>query len=179
MRQLLTALAFLFSFTVSVFAQAFSPESIVALKDRIATFEKAMLSWEINGIVDIMPPKIKGYIMTRGNVTEPQLKDAMAKQFATTAKDVTIMSFIMDVDKADTKTLSDGTNYLLIPTLTKMDVKDYGKLLSTSSTLAFVDGDKWYLLRVADQEQIQILNEVYPAFKDVTFPQEKTEDIKE
>jgi hypothetical protein len=174
----LATLAFFVAFTAAVFAQTFSPQSINALKARIAVFETAAASMEINGLVDVMPPKIKNFLMTKYNVSEQQLKDSIDAVFKQTAETVTITSFKMDVDKAESKTLSDGLNVLIVPTETRMDIKDQGKILATSATVAFIENDMWYMLRV-DAQQLPILYEVYPAFKEVTLPEEKMESIKD
>jgi hypothetical protein len=176
--RLFSALAFFFVFATHVFAQSFSAEQMDALKARVATFEKAMSTMEINGLVDVMPPKIKNFIMTKGNVNEQQLKDAIQATFTQAAETVTIQSFTMDFTNAESKRLSDGMDILIAPTETRMEIKGTGKVLATSATVAFIEDGVWYLLR-ADAQQIPIIHEVYPAFKDVTLPADKMEVIKD
>jgi hypothetical protein len=54
-----------------------------------------------------------------------------------------------------------------------------GKIKATSSTLGLLDEETWYLVRVEDAQQVEILKEVYPAFADVEFPTGSMEPVAE
>jgi hypothetical protein len=94
---------------------------------------------------------------------------------------ITLVSFGMELDKAEYKTLPDDSTYALIPTETVMDLGPAGggKFRAMSSTLGLLDGETWYLVRVEDPQQVALLKQVYPAFADVTFPAGKMEPVTE
>ena len=58
---------------------------------------------------------------------------------------------------------------LLIPTTTVLKTEE-SKLLGESHTLAFVDDEVWYLIRLGDGAQIRFVKEAYPEFENVNFP---------
>ena len=90
-----------------------------------------------------------------------QMKAALAE--------VKVVSFGMDLAKAEHHELPSGQPYVLIPTETVMDAGD-GKSVAKSHTLALLDGGAWYLLRVSEAEQVTIMRQVYPEFAEVEFP---------
>ena len=100
--------------------------------------------------------------------------DEMAKALAA----VKIVSFGMYLAKAEQRELADGTPYVLVPTEVVMDAGD-GKTAVRSHTLALMDADVWYLMRVSDQEQLTILRQVYPEYAGVEFPSGSVEALKE
>ena len=66
--------------------------------------------------------------------------------------EVKLVSFGMDIAKAEHHELPSGEPYVLIPTETVMDTGD-GKSAARSHTLALLDGGAWYLLRVSDSRK--------------------------
>jgi ketosteroid isomerase-like protein len=161
------------------YAKDFPATEITELKTTVSTFDAAMRANDMKTVLKTMPPKIWSFIKEKGKVTDEQMLEAISAAMAQAMEGVTLLDFNMDVAAATTHELSDGTSYLLIPTVTKMDVKDYGKVATNSQTLALREDGKWYLLRISDPQQKQILGTVYPAFKDVELPTDKLEDIKE
>jgi hypothetical protein len=128
-----------------------------------------------------VPPKVLDKIASTYNVTNEQLIEGLQQQIDEAMKNVTMVSFGMELEEAEFTTLDDGTLYGLVPTETVMDLgADYGgKLKASSSTLALLDGDTWYLVRIEDPQQIAIIKEVYPAFAGVTFPSGSMEQVTE
>jgi hypothetical protein len=179
MRRFVLAIVFLLSTVAAAWAQSFAPDQMEALKARITTFEAGIRSFDYNVMAEVIPRKVWNHIKTEAKVNDAQLvegiKTALSKAFET----VEIVDFKMDVPAATTHALSDGMLYMLIPTSTTMEIKNSGKFVTTSSTLAFVEEGKWYLMRVSDKQQVDVLHQVYPAFKTVTLPDDKTEKIEE
>jgi hypothetical protein len=54
-----------------------------------------------------------------------------------------------------------------------------GNISVNSHTLALMDGGAWYLLRVSEVQQIEILRKVYPEFAGVVFPTGSVEAMKD
>jgi predicted flap endonuclease-1-like 5' DNA nuclease len=163
----------------AVFAKDFPATEIAELQTVVNGFDTAMRANDTRSILKVMPPKIWGFLKEKSKFDDEKLIQVIGDALAAAMKDVTIIDFKMDVAAATTHELSDGTSYMLIPTVTKMDVKNYGKVAASSQTLALRDEGKWYLVRISDPQQKQIVTTVYPAFKDVELPSDKLEDIKE
>jgi hypothetical protein len=170
--QLAAAVGLILALAVPALAQAVTPAQHDALAARIETFDVAMRASDMAGIMGVVPPKVLDEIAKQNNITAEQLIAAAQEQINTAMADIKLVSFGMDLDKAEYKTLPDGTTYALIPTETVMDLgaQGGGKFRATASTLGLLDGDTWYLVRVEDPQQVAILKTVYPAFADVVFP---------
>jgi len=51
------------------------------------------------------------------------------------------------------------------------------KVQSTNTTLALQDGGKWYLVRIDDASQKQLLVQAYPEFSNLSVPKGTTKVI--
>jgi len=149
-----------------------------ALAQTVSSFDAAMRASDYAGVVKIMPPRILEHIAKSAGVDPDVLRKIIIEQMAKALAAVKIVSFGMDLAKAEQKELGDGTPYVLIPTEVVMDAGD-GKTAVRSHTLALIDADVWYLLRVSDAEQLTILRQVYPEYAGVEFPAGSTEALKE
>jgi hypothetical protein len=65
---------------------------------------------------------------------------------------------------------ADGTLYLLIPTSGVIAVEGAGRIQATSQTVALEDDGEWYLVRTDEPDQTELVKQLFPAFRDVTFP---------
>jgi ATP phosphoribosyltransferase len=175
---LLSASLFALPATVS-FAKDFPATEIAELQTAVNGFDTAMRANDMKSILKVMPPKVWGYLKEKSKLDDEQLMNVVGDALAAAMKDVKLLDFKMDVAAATTHELPDGMSYMLLPTVTKMEIKDYGKVAAISQTLAIREDGKWYLVRVSDPQQKQIVTTVYPAFKGVELPSDKLEDIKE
>ena len=175
--RLAAAFALLAALAVPAFAQ--SDEQRAALAARIDSFDAAMKASDMAEIMGVVPPRIIDKLAATYNVSKDKLIEGMQQQIDEAMANITLVSFGMDLDKAEFVTLADGTLYGLVPTETVMDLGEQGKFKSNSSTLALLDGDTWYLIRAEDPQQQALLKEIYPAFADVTFPAGTMEPVTE
>jgi hypothetical protein len=76
----------------------------------------------------------------------------------------------MSLDSAEFLTTPTGRVYGLIPTQTVVQTPGGTQLQSNNQTLTLEDGGIWYLIRIDDAQQIELMRELYPDFKDVSFP---------
>lgn len=162
------AVLLLAAFAAPALAQ--TDEQRAALAARIESFDAAMKASNMAEIMSVVPPKVLDKLAATYKVDKQQLIDGMQQQIDAAMAGITLESFGMELDKAEFSTLADGTLYGLVPTETVMDLGEQGKFKANASTLALLDGDTWYLVRVEDPQQVALLKEVYPAFADVTFP---------
>jgi hypothetical protein len=161
------------------FAKDFPAAEIAELQTAVDAFGTAMWANDTKSILKVMPPKILTFLKEKGKVSDEQLLKAVSDAMAAAMKDVKILEFKIDVAAATTQELADGTSYLLIPTVTKMEIADKRKFIDSNQTLALRDGGVWYLLRASDPQQQQILKAAYPAFEGVELPAGTLEEIKE
>ncbi|MGL5010648.1 MAG: hypothetical protein ACRC6I_12260 [Paracoccaceae bacterium] len=152
------------------FAGPIADADRAAVTERVDAFNTAFLGGDMAAVFDFMPPKIISSIATQSGMTEEALMAAMKEQIDMAMAMVTIDSFGMDMETASAETTPDGSRtYVLIPTFTEMTVEGAGKMRADGETLAFEDEGKWYLVRVDDPAQVQLLTAVYPEFTGVTF----------
>jgi hypothetical protein len=137
---------------------------------RVAGFEKAFSQGRTAEIISVIPPRMITAIARKGGVSEKVLRREMAKLTREATDKVEIVSFGMALDQAKFLTTPSGRPYGLIPTQTIIKVPGGPKLQSNNNTLTLEDGGKWYLIRVDDAQQINLMREIYPDFKGVTFP---------
>jgi hypothetical protein len=137
---------------------------------RIAGFERAFLNGNTNEIVSVVPPRMIASIANDAGVSEDLLRTEMAKLTREATRDVKVVSFGMSLDSAEFLTTPTGRVYGLIPTQTVVQTPGGTQLQSNNQTLTLEDGGIWYLIRIDDAQQIELMRELYPDFKDVSFP---------
>ncbi len=152
------------------FAEELSGEDRAAVTSRVDAFNTAFAAGDMAAVFDFMPPKILVALSDQSGLSEEDLLAAMEGQIDAAMALATIDSFEMDMDTASYQMTPDGSRgYVLIPTETEMTVQGTGAMKATTDTLAFADEGAWYLVRVDDQAQVQLLTAAYPEFTDVTF----------
>ena len=168
-------LAALIAFAPVASARDLTPDESAGLTKTIDDFNAAMGRSDMTAIATAIPPKALAYIAASAKVTTEQLLAAMMQQMEQIMASVTVESFTMDVDNAEHRELPDGTPYLVIPTTTTIDMGELGKTTERSPTLALMDEGTWYLMRMADPQQLAILRASYPEFAGVEFPPASSE----
>ena len=145
---------------------AFENQSI---EMRILDFREAVINNDWDGIVSVIPPRLLRTMARKFNLEVNDLIAGLKEVTKNAMASVSIVSFKLDLENAVKNESASGRIYLLIPTTTLMKSKE-SKILGKSHTLAFVDDEVWYLVRLGEDTQIMFLKEAYPEFKNVTFP---------
>lgn len=161
------------------YSKDFPAEEIAELQTAVDAFSAAMWANDTKTTLKFMPPKILTFLKEKARMSDEQLVQSISDAMAAAMKDVKILDFKLDVAAATTQELADGTSYLLLPTVAKMELADKRRFVDKNQTLALRDGGAWYLLRASDPQQQQILKAVYPAFEGVELPAGTLEEIKE
>jgi len=141
-----------------------------AIATRIASFERAFVRNDIPEIINVVPPRMVSAIAAQGGVSETVLRREMVKLTREATANIKVVSFGMALDRATFRTTPSGRPYGLIPTQTVGQTPDGVKLQSNTNTLTLEDGGKWYLIRIDDAPQIELMRRVYPEFQGVSFP---------
>ena len=144
------------------------------LKISILEFENAMETKNVDSILNFMPPKVMMVLAQKLNINIEQLQTALKDAMLNSMASITMFSFKMDLERAVSNETGTGRKYFLIPTTNTMTLENT-KVLAKSQTLAFLDGGTWYLVRISEDQQIQLFKTAYPEFDNVTFPRGTTE----
>jgi len=161
-----------------VAARPLTDSERLSLADTVAAFDTAMRGADYATVSETIPPKVLAYIADKGGIDVAKLHEIVIAEMTKALAEVKLEDFSMDLAKAEYRETETGEPYVLIPTVTIMDAGDLGKLKSTSQTLALLDEGKWYLLRVNEQQQVEIMRQVYPQFVGVEFDSGSVEALK-
>jgi len=138
---------------------------------RVAAFREAFNRSDFEAVIDFMPPGIKTTLMRQHGATEAQLRAATTEAMAQLLTQVSLDSFDMDVASSRIETTGDGRrSYALIPTETIMRAPDGARIRAATQTLAIEENGEWYLYRIEEQQQIDMLVATYPEFAGIQLP---------
>ncbi|XUY26338.1 hypothetical protein RMR21_012200 [Agrobacterium sp. rho-8.1] len=166
--------ALIFSLLVLVLAgpataRDLSEAERASLHSQIEQFDVAFKANDFTTITGTVPPKVFQAIADKSGVTVEQLRSALTTQMQMLMMSVKFIDFNMDEKTIVVEQTASGEPYVLIPTRTLME-RDGKKIEALSHTLGLIDGGQWYLLRVDDGTQIDILRDVYPDFAKAELP---------
>lgn len=174
-RALLAAALLLIAACAAPFA--LPPEDRSAIAQRIAGFERAFVQGNTTEIINVVPPRLITAIARDGGVAETALRREMANLTREATARINVVSFGMALDDARFLTTPAGRPYGLIPTRTVIETPTGTRLQSDNTTLTFEEGGQWYLIRIDEGRQMELMREVYPDFEGVTFPQGTTKAL--
>ncbi|MDF3605665.1 hypothetical protein PE067_05590 [Paracoccus sp. DMF-8] len=168
-------------FAGPVLAQSAEDEAAIkAVSDHLMA---VTLSGDMTPTVDMMAPGIIAAGAEMTSLDPEKFKDMMRLQVAQMKDVAEFREAEMSVDAMTWHETGDGTPYALIPTHSVIAMKSEsgGRQVfeQNSQTLALQDGGAWYLVRVSDPAQQQMLTDAYPSFAGVSFPAATTEVIEE
>lgn len=110
-------------------------------------------------------------VAERAGATEAQLLAAMREIIRTQLSRITLLDHEMDLAGTVPALTPDGLRtYLLIPTTVLMEFEDGRRIRTRNHTLALQDGAEWYLIRVDEAAQADLVRELWPSFVGVDFP---------
>ncbi len=155
-------------------ARELTSEESRSLKSAINGFTRAMERGNARKIAATVPPRVLNMIAGTNGLKVRDLEKAMVEQTAAVMKSATFSDLTInqqDLDATDA-TLSDGTEivWTLVPSTFRMTVGD-NTTQNEQAMLALRDGRSWYLIRVAEPAQRQMISIVYPFLADADFPE--------
>ena len=151
-------------------ARDLTPAEQAGLQARIDSFEAAFEQGDIDAVFTVIPPGILATTAETYEITEAQVLAAMKEALTEAMKSAAIEEYRIDLASATIGETAAGRVYVLIPTTAyiRLDGQDETRR-SDTVTLAFQDGDAWYLVRIDDVQQVGILETAYPDFEGVDF----------
>ncbi|MEL6436007.1 MAG: hypothetical protein AAFP99_04335 [Pseudomonadota bacterium] len=176
MRSLLLAAVFAaFAYAHAAHARDVSAAEKQALVAAINAFDAAMTGEDYETVIDAsITPAMMKFIADQNGATVEQLRPAVVAQISALMGAIQVDAFSMDTSNIEYKQTDDGTPYAMIDTVTEM-TSGSQKIKATGQTLGLREDGKWYLVRVSEQQQANMLKAVYPRFNNVVFPAGKME----
>jgi hypothetical protein len=140
------------------------------LERAVQTFHDAFVKSDFETALGFMPPRAVTFFAQQTNQTPDEFLRTMAQATEKMAKEVEFESFNMDLSSAKFAETAEGRAYAMIPTTTKMRMNPNDDWMEVfSQTAAFIDGGKWYLLRIENDAHAMMLRQLYPDFEGVNL----------
>jgi len=158
-------------------ARSLNDAEKTSLSTTVSDFNGAIKSANIERISQTVPPRIFDLLAKKTNVDAAVIRQTMMNLLKSTMEEAPFEDFSMDVEHAAFKETQQGEPYALIPTNVSLNVEGQRFKVSTH-TLALLDGETWYLVRVSEEQQVALLREAYPNFVAEKFPASTTETLK-
>lgn len=174
---LVAVLVLTFGLSNSVQAGDWSISDKIALKNQTAIYESALINGDFITVMELVPNRLISLISQPAGLSVAELKSAMASQTKTAMRDVNLISFKFDLERAIFDETEIGRLYALIPTTTIL-IADDTTFQSDSFAIAITEETVWSLIRVNNAEQIVQINSAYPDFKNVEFPTGSTRVVE-
>ena len=145
-----------------------------ALADRVAEYQQAFIDKDYNAILDGSSPRFYEHVAAQAGATVPELREFLIEQSKRVMAAAAIEAHELDLDAAQYLKTKYDTPYVLIPTRVVLNMPGRGRFEIIRETLAIIDDDKWWLMRITDTEQASVLQQVYPSLTNITFKPSKT-----
>jgi hypothetical protein len=170
LKHVLVAVLALLLATGTALARPLTEAESRSLVEAVEAFDTAMRDRNYEIVAKTIPPRVMAHIAKSAGVEVDALRVLVIEQMKVALAEVKLVSFGMDLPKAEHRELPSGEPYVLVPTETVIDTGTDGKSVARSHTLALLDDGVWYLVRVSEARQVTIMRQVYPEFAGVEFP---------
>lgn len=153
----------------SMSATAYDPQDRAIIEDKVQLIVDSMERMDFAPVFAMMPPKVYDYLAEQTGMSVDNIKQLMMVQsqqvFAGMSEDM-VFTYLADLDNAKVRQSETGRDYLIIPT--KMDmVNDGVGIVMKGNMVAFEDDGKWFLMRIANQQHLDIIAAIYPDLHDL------------
>ena len=164
----------------SAIARDLSADEKARLTQTVAQFSEALQSKNVEETIRLsLPLRVLAHLAEKTKSSPEQVALVVAETLREALNQAKIGSFSMNMEKADFRTLADGTPYAFISTSTALIVAGQGKFVVDSHCLAMLDEARWFLVRTSDLQQKMLLTAAYPAFLGIEFPSESVRLLEE
>ncbi len=176
MRRILLAAGLALAASTSGFAREATEADKATVADRAAGFAAVFTNKTYGKLIDYVPPKIFEAIATQSGRPVGDVRAAAADQMKG-LEAVEFRDMSMDVEGATYAETSSGRSYALIPT--RATITASGQTMKfESTTVAIEDEGAWYLVRIDDPSQTEILQRAMPDFEGIEFPEGRIETVE-
>ncbi|MBM7069820.1 hypothetical protein [Actibacterium sp. 188UL27-1] len=142
----------------------------VALEAAVKTFDRAVTRNDAKTMVSFMPPRLVSVLAGDAKMSPTRFRQTMVFASELIIGQFDLVSFTMSLKNARYGETSAGRPYALLPTSTVVRVPNVGRVRGTSATVGVFDNNRWYLVRVENDQQRRVLLRAYPDFRRVNIP---------
>lgn len=168
MRQILPVLAALWIAVIpaqAAMARPLESDEANSLKTALKAYDGALVTGNSAALVAAIPPRIVAMIAGQSGMELAALQQALAEQSSAVMAGSVFSELTVDLPAAQAAEgrLSDGTQVLwaLVPARFVLE-RDGKRVLYTQTILALHETDTWYLMRMEDPQQRDLVAAVYP-----------------
>lgn len=162
----LVALALLAGASVA-FAEVTETER-QALGERIDAFVDHLEAGENAEMLEMMPPGLWAEMAERAGAPVDAVKDAVIGQMVVAMEDVSIEDMTHDMADADFGTTGAERDWATVP-VTMTVVVGEESMRVDSAIVGLVDEETWYLVRIDNRQQADLLHAAYPDLQDANL----------
>lgn len=130
------------------------------IKIRLNKISKDLVAGNYKASFDEMPEKFLTYLAKKGSMSVNELKNVTIKMMSKLTDNMKIIENSYDFENVKVGKTETGRNYVIIPTKVTI-LYDGQKISGEGKTMAFEDGNKWYIINY-EKEYMIFLKDVYP-----------------
>lgn len=170
LRRLVLALSIFLSATVTAAAAGRTPSGseLAALQRDVAAFARATETNDAAGIIDALPPRVIPAFTANSNLTAKDMRDTLiqnTRAFGHQAKPQNVSADLGGLSLRDVKTRKDGTLSWGQIVLSGTAMNGSKRVPFSATTLALLQGGKWYFARIDAAGQTELIRMAYPELK--------------
>lgn len=168
-----------FAVMLSVSANAYDKKDEAKIKQKVNQVITGVKQKNTDMILDTMPQKLFGFLAKKAKMTPQKAKEMMKKMTDRGMQDLPVdkMKYEVIYSKARINKSSTNREYVIFPTKTVFDM-DSQLIKSTGNLVAIEDDNNWYIMRIENAQQTDILKQIYPDIKKYDIYKTTTE-VKE
>ena len=130
------------------------------IKIRLDKLSKETIAGNYKQSFDEMPEKFLTYLAKKGSMSVNELKNLTIKTMSKLTDNMKIIENTYDFENVKVGKTETGRNYAIIPTKVTI-IYNGQKINGEGKTMAFEDGNKWYIINY-EKEYMIFLKDVYP-----------------
>lgn len=150
-------------------AQSLSERDQQQVEGLAMMFDAAFAANDMAAVIGFLPQPVVEHIANQNDMRPAVLRRALVLQTQQMMEGVTVERFEMDVENLVPGLTPTNRPYALVPTVSVLTVNG-ASFETETQTLFFEDNDAWFLLRLENANQLDILKAVYPDFANLTLP---------
>lgn len=140
------------------------------LKATIKDFSTALRLGDYQRIQRVIPRRIIRKMAADAGASPNAVINEMAKVMARGMEKVNVLSFDMQTENLKCGLAGGVMKYVQVPTEMIVDIEGAGRHSMSSHTLALLEEETWYLLRVSEPQELMTLTDLYPELAAIEFP---------
>lgn len=143
------------------------------LNATIKDFSTALRLGDYERIQRVIPRRIIRKMAADAGATPAAVINELARVMARGMQRIEVEAFNMETKNLTCDIAGGAMKYVQVPTEMIVNVQGVGRHSMTSHTLALLEGETWYLLRVSEPQELLTLTDLYPELAAVEFPPAK------